>query len=116
MERRKERGADGAAGNFFLDRLILPLTSTVLTNGIRMTLALMLNLGKRFSRVIFTENRLRRRRKSLSNNARERAACKVKEGHTSSRGIAEQKLHERIRDEKSRQRLLFRQGHMYTVC
>ena len=79
-----------------------------------MTLALLLNLGKRFSRVIFTENRLRR--KSLSNNARERAACKVKEGHTSSRGIAEQKLHERIRDEKSRQRLLFRQGHMYTVC
>ena len=65
--RRKER-ADGAASNFFLDRLILPLTSTVLTNGIRMTLALLLNLGKRFSRVIFTENRLRRR-KSLSNNA-----------------------------------------------
>ena len=51
---------------FFLDRLILPLTSTVLTNGIRMTLALKL---WRYSRVIF---RLQIEEKiALSNNARE---------------------------------------------
>ena len=50
----------------FLDRLILPLTSTVLTNGIRMTLALK---RWRFSRVIF---RLQIEEKiALSNNARE---------------------------------------------
>ena len=52
---------------FFLDRLILPLTSTVLTNGIRMTLALKLleNFKGNFQQQQIEE------KIALSNNARE---------------------------------------------